>query len=79
MIVRNQQIVGFQCLNVPLNSFFDVDNGFFSGFPLAYAAGQAGTLDDPITIFPWIKNDLAHGIPSSWPDIDILAYNHIKK
>ena len=51
----------FLDLQPALDRFLDVHNGLLSGFPLGNAAGQAGALRHPESVFAPTDNGLSHG------------------
>ena len=60
MLFGDRQVVDFQGAHVGLDGFLDVGQRGILRFALADAAGQAGALGDPETIFPAIDENLPH-------------------
>ena len=60
MLFRDGDAVFLEGGDVSADRFLDVFYRVLSGLPLAHATGKAGTLGDPIAIFPLVKHHLAH-------------------
>src|SRR5580658_2766791 len=60
MFLRDWQVVDFQGAHVRLDGFLDVGQRGILRFALGDAAGKAGALGDPETIFPAIDENLSH-------------------
>ena len=60
MFFRDRQVVDFQGAHVRLDGFLDVGQRGILRFALGDAAGQAGALGDPETIFAAIDENLSH-------------------
>jgi hypothetical protein len=74
--VRHRQAVFFQGLDITLDSFLDIGNGLFSGFPLADTTRQTGALSHPPAVLARIYNHLSHNIHRfKTVLVDINLYN----
>jgi hypothetical protein len=77
MILRDGQVVDFQRAHVRLDGFLDIGQRGILRFALGDAAGEAGALGDPETIFPAIDENLSHTfiMPDSVGDGDSRGYS----
>ena len=62
MLFRNWQAVGFEGVDVGLDSFPNVRKRRFLGFAPGHAGGQTGALGDYQAVFPSIEQNLSHAV-----------------
>ena len=66
--------------DITLDDLSEICNNVISGLPLTNAAGEAGALCHPVSIFTRIDDNLSHLTPS-FPDLSVqpLHTGHFRK